>query len=271
MTKIIAEIGWNHLGNLNLAKKMIMMAKLNGADFVKTQIFDTKYLNPGPWDHDGRKNIYKKAQLDQNKYRQLFNFAKKNKIKFFASVVNKHGVDLLKKFQDDIIKIPSAHNRDLGLIKYSLDRFKKVIISLGSMNKKDLNKLLKLINKKRYCNKSILFYCVSVYPCDFKYLNLNLINYLKKKHKYIGFSDHTSGIIASALSLKFNPVMIEKHFTINKKLPGRDNALAILPSDLKMLKSFVDINKIINKNKKSFNYIKKEEIIRKIYSKRWSG
>ena len=60
MTKIIAEIGWNHMGNLRLAKKMILSAKKNGADYVKTQIFDPSTLKPGPWDHDGRRKIYEK-------------------------------------------------------------------------------------------------------------------------------------------------------------------------------------------------------------------
>ena len=63
MTKLIAEIGWNHMGNLKIAKQMIKSAKNSGADYVKTQIFDTKYLNKGPWDNDGRRNIYKKAFL----------------------------------------------------------------------------------------------------------------------------------------------------------------------------------------------------------------
>ena len=67
MTKIIAEIGWNHMGKLELAKKMILSAKNNGADYVKTQIFDIKSLKPGPWNHDGRLKIYQKAQLNFKK------------------------------------------------------------------------------------------------------------------------------------------------------------------------------------------------------------
>ena len=79
MTKIIAEIGWNHMGNLKLAKKMMLAAKKNGADYVKTQIFDPKTLKPGPWDTDGRRKIYNKAKLTFDKYKNLLIFAKKNK------------------------------------------------------------------------------------------------------------------------------------------------------------------------------------------------
>ena len=79
MTKIIAEIGWNHMGDINLAKKMITQAKVNGADMVKTQFFSTKNLKKGPWDNDGRKEIYEKAQLTLEKYKILKEFSKKKK------------------------------------------------------------------------------------------------------------------------------------------------------------------------------------------------
>ena len=97
MTKIIAEIGWNHMGDLKLAKKMIMSAKKNGADLIKTQIFDPKTLKPGPWDHDGRREIYNKAMLTSSKYELLINFAKKNKIVFFTSVMNVKGAKMVLK------------------------------------------------------------------------------------------------------------------------------------------------------------------------------
>ena len=79
MTKLIAEIGWNHLGNVSLAKKMILAAKKNGASFAKFQIFNEKNLKPGPWDSDGRRNIYKKAQMTEKKQSILYFFSKKNK------------------------------------------------------------------------------------------------------------------------------------------------------------------------------------------------
>ena len=81
MTKIIAEIGWNHMGNLSLAKKMILAAKKNGADLVKTQIFNTKNLKNGPWDNDGRREIYQKAELNK-KYKELYNYSKKLRLIF---------------------------------------------------------------------------------------------------------------------------------------------------------------------------------------------
>ena len=86
MTKIIAEIGWNHMGNLNLAKKMILSAKKNGADYVKTQIFDPSSLKPGPWDNDGRREIYKKAQLSEENHIELNNFCISKSVEFLTSI-----------------------------------------------------------------------------------------------------------------------------------------------------------------------------------------
>ena len=96
MTKIIAEIGWNHMGDMNLAKKMIIAAKDNGADFVKTQIFNIKYLKDGPWMTDGRKEIYEKAQLSNENYNELFYFGKENNINFFTSVFNTIKIQYLR-------------------------------------------------------------------------------------------------------------------------------------------------------------------------------
>ena len=268
MTKLIAEIGWNHMGNISIAKKMIKSAKDNGADFVKTQIFDTKFLAPGPWDKDGRKNIYKKAQLTKKKYGYLQQYSKKIGIKLFSSVVNKKGVDLLKNFQRNLVKIPSAHNRDYELIEYSLKYFKKVIISLGATNLKDIKKIISISKNKKYKNKLILLHCVSVYPCNFNEINIKKIDVLKNYFNQIGFSDHTENIYASVLALKYEPLFIEKHFTISKKLPGRDNKISILPEELREIKKYILISKKLQKFK-GFNFLKKEKIIRDVYSKRW--
>lgn len=267
MTKLIAEIGWNHMGNLSTAKKMIRSAYQNGADLVKTQIFDTKYLNKGPWDNDGRREIYNKAQLNEKKYKILYEYSKNIGTKLFASVVNKQGIDLVKKFQRNIIKIPSAHNRDYELIKYSMENFKEVIVSLGASNLTEVKKLIKI--SKNLESKLVLLHCVSTYPCKFENINLPKIKILKEIYKNIGFSDHSENIYASVLSLQYNPIYIEKHFTINQNLPGRDNKLSILPSELREIKKFIKISKKTSKYH-GVNFFEKEKIIREIYSKRWA-
>ena len=265
MTKIIAEIGWNHMGNMSLAKKMILQAKNNGASFVKTQVFNTKYLKQGPWDKDGRRQIYKKAELTQEKYQELYDYSKKNKVIFFSSACNVFDAMLINKVQNNYIKIPSMESRNIKLIKYCNDNFVKIIISSGTSKLKELIENTKKISKE----KIIMMHCVSSYPCKFSNINLPKIKFLKKYFKKVGFSDHTEGIQASIISLQYNIEYIEKHFTTNNNLPGRDNKFSILPNELKKLKEVIDIYKkaMIYHGP---NYLKCEEEVRKIYSGRWS-
>ena len=101
---LIAEIGWNHMGNMKLAKKMILEAKKNGADFAKFQTWSVKNLKNGPWDSDGRKEIYQKAELTKEMHEELFEYCIKKKIKFLTSIFN---------FKD----IYKVENLDLNIIK----------------------------------------------------------------------------------------------------------------------------------------------------------
>ncbi len=125
MTILVAEIGWNFLGNINLAKKMIASAKKSGADAVKFQIWNPKFLKKGKWDKDGRRKIYEKAQLTKKKYLELKKFSKKNSIRCFSSVFNIDGLKLVKSSKDTWIKIPSHEAYNFDLIKDALNNFKK--------------------------------------------------------------------------------------------------------------------------------------------------
>ena len=117
--------------------------------------------------------------------------------------------------------------------------------------------------------KVFFLHCVSDYPVKDNEANLTSIKYLKDKFKInIGYSDHTLGIEASINAVAYGAQIIEKHFTTDQKLPGRDNALAILPSDLKILKNFILINEDVNIYLGK-NYQKEEQIIRDVYSGRW--
>jgi sialic acid synthase SpsE len=264
MTKLIAEIGWNHMGNMNLAKKMILEAKKNGADLVKTQVFNTKYLKKGPWDKDGRTQIYKKAELNLEKYNELFNYSKKIDTVFFASAMDIHDAELISKVSNNLIKIPSMESRNIHLIQYCNKKFRKVIMSSGTSTFKELIKSTSRMNPKKF----IIMHCVSSYPCEFSNINLPKIKFLKKYFSKVGFSDHTLGIKASTISLQYYPDYIEKHFTIDRKLPGRDNAFAILPKELKELKEFIKIYSETNTNHGK-NYLNCEKEARKVYSGRW--
>tara|TARA_A100001037_G_C15099567_1_gene613260 strand:- start:499 stop:1326 length:828 start_codon:yes stop_codon:yes gene_type:complete len=270
MTILVAEIGWNFLGNLKLAKKMIAAAKKSGADAVKFQIWDPSNLKNGPWDNDGRRKIYEKAYLDKEKYLYLKKYSNKVSIKCFASAFNIDGLKILKATKDSWVKIPSHESYNIKLIEFALKNFKKVIVSAGCMKKNELNKLIKFVKTKRsYSKKTCLLHCVSSYPLKSENCNFEKFDYLKKNFGSVGYSGHYQGIEDAAYALFNNAEIIEKHFTINNKLPGRDNKFALNQKQFSKLNNLRNLYKEFNK-KHGLGIQRCETDIYKNYRSRWS-
>ncbi len=226
MTQIIAEIGWNHMGSIDLAKEMISAAKESGAHTAKFQYWNPEKLINGPWDSDGRIEIYKKAYLDEDKIKSLMNFCSIQDINFLISVFDLEDAKILKRMNIKNIKIPSHEAYNLELINYSLSSFEHVTISTGAISKKELDNLKKL--SRNYSDeKFTILHCVSSYPCEIKNTNLLKIKRLKKIFKNVGYSDHSQSILVPSLAVMLGAQVIEKHFTTNNELPGRDNKFAL--------------------------------------------
>jgi len=265
-TKIIAEIGWNHLGNIKLAEKFIKSAAINGADYCKFQTWSVKNLKKGAWDLDGRRKIYEKAQLTEEDHLKLKKLCKKYNVKFLTSVFNKKDITFLKRINRECIKIPSHEIYNLDLIKEAIRSFKTVLVSAGAATWQEILKITKL---KDYKKKVILMHCVSSYPLDVTNVNFPKFHELKKISKYVGYSGHFSEIDDAILAISLGASFVEKHFTINKKLPGRDNKFAILPAELKKICNYRDNFYFMNINKGK-NVQKCEMDIFKHYRGRWS-
>lgn len=266
MTSVIAEIGWNHMGDMKLAEKMIFEAAKSGAKFAKFQTWSVKRLKSGEWDNDGRRQIYEKAELSYQNHELLIELCKKYHINFLSSCFSLEDAELLKNLNQKNIKIPSFEVRNNKLISYCLNNFEHVFISTGTANSEDI---FNLSNMTRNFNTTIM-HCVSSYPCKEESANLPRILSLFKEFKDVGYSDHVFGIDASIASLEYKPSFIEKHFTIDNDLPGRDNKFAILPKELLRLTNYI-------KNKKLFmidhgiNYQPCEEKSRNDYQGRFSN
>tara|TARA_B100001964_G_C14155090_1_gene563889 strand:+ start:188 stop:985 length:798 start_codon:yes stop_codon:yes gene_type:complete len=231
---IIAEIGWNFLGDLDLAKKMVKSAKENGADAVKFQLWSPKNLVPGEWDNDGRREIYNKAYINEDKFKFLYDYSKSLKIECFGSIFSEEELDIHNRISDSFVKIPSMEAHDLDLIKKCLNKFENVLVSTGALK---LEELKNLENFKKEKNLIIL-HCVSSYPLEFDKCNFNKFFYLKEKFEKVGYSGHAKGIEDAIFAVSNGAIAIEKHFTISNNLEGRDNKFAILPQELKKLKDF---------------------------------
>ena len=262
---IIAEIGWNHLGKISLAKKMIDAAVKNGADFCKFQTWNEKTLRDGPWDKDGRREIYKKAQLTEEDHYTLKKYCKKKGVSFFTSVFNKSQIKFLKRINPNIIKIPSPEVNNIEMIKEASKNFKIVLVSTGASKWREILKLRKSVKR----NNLIFMHCVSAYPCMLENVNLKRMQYFKKLSKIIGYSGHLPGVEDAIASISQGASYVEKHFTINKKLPGRDNKFALMPEELKKISDFRDaFQKMIKFH--GLDFQKQEMDIYKNYRGRWS-
>jgi len=238
---IIAEIGWNFLGNFSLAKKMIKKAKESGVNYVKFQLWNPSRLLPGPWDYDGRRELYEKSHLDHKKFKKIYNYCKRLNIEAFASVFNKESLQLLKKISRKYIKIPSVEAYNKSLILEALKNFKYVFVSTGALTDKEFKKLFFFKKFKNF----IPLHCVTSYPLDLKNANFEKFFILKRNFSRVGYSGHYSGIDDALYAISHGASVVEKHFTVNKNLQGRDNKFALLPKDIQFLVNYYNNNKLM--------------------------
>jgi N,N'-diacetyllegionaminate synthase len=243
--KIMAEVGWNHMGDMGLAKKMIQAAAENGADIVKFQTWSEKNLKAGSWDGDGRRQIYQKAELTEDNHRFLQEVCEENNVEFLTSLFNINDLGFLSTLNLNSIKIPSHEVYNTDLIQKCSDIFDTVFISTGAAKWAEVESIVKNCDPK----KLVLMHCVSSYPCPAEKVNLPRLDSLKKLAPTIGYSGHFFGIDDAVAAITRGVPYIEKHFTIDRELPGRDNQFAILPEQLKVLAVFRDNYTLMNIDK----------------------
>ena len=232
--QIIAEIGWNHMGDMELAKKMILSAAENGADICKFQTWSEEKLKPGSWDIDGRREIYKKAQLSKENHIFLKDYCEAKNVQFLTSVFNINDLDFLRTLDMNMVKIPSHEVHNLELIQSAAEIFDIVLVSTGASN---WNEVIN-ITENVPLEKLVLMHCVSTYPCPPENINLPRLEELKKLNAVVGYSGHYTGVDDAIAAICYGIPFVEKHFTIDPNLPGRDNKFAILPKDMKTLSDF---------------------------------
>ncbi len=275
--EIIAEIGVNHNGDLSKAIKLVQLAKKCGADAVKFQTFFADEICKT----NAKKAIYqskttpknlshyemlKSLEFEKEEFYKIFNFCKKLKIKFISTPYDVKSVNLLKKLNIDAYKVASTDLVDTILHKEIIKTKKPVIISTGASKLNEIKKTIQLY--KRQKNKDIsLLHCVSNYPCSKKSLNLNVITTLKRTFNLpVGFSDHYNGNKAAELAVALGAKLIEKHFTLDKKMSGPDHISSLNPYEFReYVKSIRDTEIYLGSNIKQVQ--PEEKSIRKISRK----
>jgi N-acetylneuraminate synthase/N,N'-diacetyllegionaminate synthase len=229
---IIAEIGCNHNQDINLAKRLIDAAVDCGVDAVKFQKFITSKLITT---HQNQYNILKKLELSNSTFLELFSYTIKKNIIFLATPYDEESVEFLANLPVPAYKIASGDITNLPLLNKIALKNLPIILSTGMSNLDEIKEAIDVI-KKAGNDQIILMHCISTYPTDIKDCNLKAITTLKQTFKLpVGFSDHSLGITMSIAAVALGACVIERHFTIDKNLPGPDHFISLTPYELKEL------------------------------------
>ena len=266
--KIISEIGINHNGSMELAKKLIYLAKEAGSDYAKIQKRNPDVCVPEeqknkiretPWGSMTYLNYKKKIEFSESDIKELCDYSKEIGINFFASVWDCDSVDIMKKYTK-IGKIPSALINDLELCKYARDNFETLIISTGMSTEEEIEECINI------CDPDIIMHTNSTYPCPPEDLNLRYITYLKQKYpdKSIGYSGHEIGLATSYASVVLGAEWVERHFTLDKNMWGSDQSSSIEVDEMtSLIRGIRDIEKSIQYNAGPRLQFEKENIKKK--------
>jgi len=234
---IIGEIGINHNGDINIAKKLIDLAKKAGADAVKFQKRDIELVYSKKLLDSPRESPWGKTQRDQKlglefnyeEYKIIDDYCKQNKIIWFASAWDINSLKFLEKFNLNFNKIASAMIIDKNFLKAVAKQKKYTFISTGMSTEKNIDDAVKIFTELN-CPFELM-HSVSTYPMDPKDANLSTITELKKKYKCdVGYSGHESGVAVSLGAAALGISSLERHITLDRAMYGSDQSASLAPS-----------------------------------------
>ena len=252
---IIAEAGVNHNGNYEVAKQMIEQAKWAGCDCIKFQSFKAenlvtkdapmaKYQIKNLNQQDSQFNMLKKLELSQQAFINLKNYAASLCIDFLSTPFDEASAEDLYNLGVTQFKVSSGDLTNKPLLQKLACYNKRLLISTGMA---DLNEIDEAVQWVYTCGNRnvVLFHCTTNYPTPYEDVNMNAMLTLKKRYNLpVGYSDHTEGIEIALMAVSMGAIMIEKHFTLDKTMPGPDQKASLEPGELKkMVDSIRNIEK----------------------------
>jgi len=242
---IVAEIGFNHNGDVDLAREMIKSAAQNGADIVKLQTFIgseliSKTVKAEDPDQPDREiflhEFFQRYQLTRKDYEALFEYSNELGTPLFSTPFDEDSLDMLVELGMPAIKIASPDLTHLPFLKRAGQTGLPIVLSTGMGTNEEIASALKAIRRKGNEN-IILLHCVSNYPSQYHEMNLACLKKMTSRFKVpVGLSDHTTDNLSGIVAASLGAVMIEKHFTIDRGLPGVDQQISMEPSELAALK-----------------------------------
>lgn len=241
---IIAEAGVNHNGDLELARQLIDIAAESGADAVKFQTFKAEKLvskkarkaayqvaNTG--NNDSQYEMLKKLELPFEAHQELKEYAEKQGIAFMSTPFDEEAIDFLDKLGMPVFKSPSGELTNLPYLKYMASKGKPMIISTGMATLEEVETAMQTV-REAGLKELVVLHCTTNYPCPVEDANLLAMETLgNATESLIGYSDHTEGILVPSMAVAMGAVVIEKHYTLDRNLPGPDHKASLEPAELK--------------------------------------
>jgi N,N'-diacetyllegionaminate synthase len=272
---IIAEAGVNHNGNIENAKKLIDIASLAGADYVKFQTFNAdklvsknakkaeyQQINTSELD-DYQLNMLKRLELSNEQHIELISYCNLKGIKFLSSAFDNESIDFLASLKIGIWKIPSGEITNFPYLKKIAMLHEPIILSTGMCNMSDISDALFVLMKYGITKEQItVLHCNTQYPTPFEDVNLNAMKTIADTFDVkIGYSDHTLGIEVPIAAVALGAVVIEKHFTLNRNMDGPDHKASLEPDELiTMIKSIRNIEKALGSKTKEVSLSESQNI-----------
>ena len=246
---IIAEAGVNHNGNFENAKKLIQAASNAGADYVKFQTFKadklvSKHAKKADYqianskqDGDTQYEMLKKLEMSEAWHYELIKYANECGIKFLSTGFDEQSIDFLESLKIDFFKIPSGEITNKPFIKHIARKGKPIILSTGMANLEEIRDAITVLKDNGISNKYLtILHCNTEYPTPMSDVNLKAMYFLKEEFEVnIGYSDHTLGIEVPIAAVAMGAKVIEKHFTLDKKMKGPDHKASLDPDELKAM------------------------------------
>jgi N-acetylneuraminate synthase len=245
---IIAEIGINHNGDLEIAKQMIDAAVHAGVDAVKfqkrtpevcTPPEQQKQMRETPWGYITYLEYRYKVEFNEEQYREIDRYCKEKGIPWMVSVWDEPSVDFMEQFDTPAYKIPSASLTDHNLLRYARKTGKPLIISTGMSTMEQIRKAVQVIGRENL----VIMHCTSTYPCEPEELNLRMIETLRREFPEvpIGYSGHEVGLVPSAVAVALGACMVERHLTLDRAMWGSDQAASVEPGGFERLVKYIRV------------------------------
>ena len=248
-TLIIAEAGVNHNGSIEIAKKLIDAAAAAGADYVKFQTFKAEKLVSSTaikaaYQIENTKDaaetqlqMLQKLELSEGDHDELIAYTKQKGIRFFSTAFDLGSLAYLSKIGLKLVKIPSGEITNLPYLRLAAKLFDQFIISTGMATMEEVKMAIKVFIDAGIAQQHLtILHCNTEYPTPMKDVNLLAMLTLKEELGVaIGYSDHTLGIEVPIAAVALGATVIEKHFTLDKKMEGPDHVASLEPNELKAM------------------------------------